>query len=235
METGRAVRMDFDVRSMAFVSALQNWENLYEDFGVKALAAGKQCWERDKSFSVVVPRNKWTVQDVPWKDVEIDDRSKYTIRVQVGSQLSQHPAGRIDDVANLVNMGAVSEQAEIRALTDLADLEHSSSKATAALEAVESMCEDMLDEGKQHYPDPYDDLDLCLSTCGAEYLKARTCGAPEDRLQLLRNFMDRCTVLIQKREIERAAQQQGIVSGPATPAVPDALGQNPAAIQGEVQ
>ena len=102
LETGRAVRMDFDARSMAFVSALQNWENLYEDFGYKALAAGKQCHDADSSFSVVVPRNKWTVQDVPWEDIEINDAAKYTIRVQVGSQLSQHPAGRIDDAVDEV-------------------------------------------------------------------------------------------------------------------------------------
>lgn len=235
LETGRAVRMDFDARSMAFVSALQNWENLYEDFGTKALAAGKQCWERDNSFRVVVPRNKWTVQDVPWKDIEIDDEAQYTIRVQVGSQLSQHPAGRIDDVNNLVNMGAVTEQAEIRALTDLADLENSNSKATAALEAVESMCEDMLDEGKDHMPEPYDDLRLCLTVANAEYLKARTCGAPEDRLQIMRNFLDRTLTLMEQAETAAAARQAQVVQGPATPPAPDAQGQQPSAIQGEVQ
>ena len=234
LETGRAVRMDFDARSMAFVTALQNWENLYEDFAYKALAAGKECWEHDNSYSVVVPRNKWTIQDVPWKDVEIDDRSKYTLRVQVGSQLSQHPAGRIDDVQNLINSGAVTDQAEKRALMDLADLDSSNSKATAALDAIEFMCEEMLDEGVEHFPEPYDDLDLCMSTASAEYLKARTSGAPEDRLNLMRQFLDRCSSLVQKRDIKRAAQEAGIMQPGATPPAPDAQGQNPSAITGGI-
>ena len=129
----------------------------------------------------------------------------------------------------------MTEQAEIRALTDLADLSHSSSKATAALDAIESMVEDMLDEGIPHFPEPYDDLDLFMSTVTAEYLKARTGGAPEDRLQLVRDSLDRCSTLIQKRDIARAAQQAGLVQPGATPPAPDAQGQNPTAIEGQVQ
>ena len=113
LETGRAVRMDFDARSMAFATALQNFENLYKDFGDKACSAGKQIHESNKKFSVVVPRNKWTVEDVPWEDVSLDPRKdSFTVSVTAGSQLSQHPAGRIDDVQNLVNMGAVNEQTD---------------------------------------------------------------------------------------------------------------------------
>jgi hypothetical protein len=233
LETGRAVRMDFDARSMAFTSALQNWGELYKDFGDKAVAAGKQIWQRNKSFSVTVPRNKWTVQDVPWDKVALDPRKhSFTIKVVEGSQLSQHPAGRIDDVANMVNMGAVTDIAEMRALLDISDIEHSDSLATSAQDAIEWMCEEMLDDGTPHSPEPYDDLDLCLKLANTYYLRARTQGAPEDRLQLMRNFLDRTTALIQKRDLARAAQMQGMVASGSTPPAPDDTGANPAAIQG---
>ena len=233
LETGRAVRMDFDVRSMAFTSALQNFEALYAEFARKAVAAGREIWESNKDFSVVVPKDKWTVQDIPWKDIDLDQRdASYIVKVSVGSQLSQHPAGRIDDVANLVNMGAVSEASEMRALLDLPDLEHSNDLATAAREAIESMCEDMLDEGIPHMPEPYDDLELCLSVVNAHYLRARTMKAPEDRLDLLRKFLDRTTALINQRQQAQLAAQQvpGMVPGSATPPLPNQQGALPTAI-----
>lgn len=230
LETGRAVRMDFDARSMAFALALQNYENLYKDFGDKCVAAGKQIWEKDKNFSVVVPRNKYTVEDVNWEDVSLDPRKdSYTVKVTAGSSLSQHPAGRIDDVMNMVNMGAVTEQTEMRSLLSMEDLEHSNSMATASREAVEWMCEEMMDDGVPHTPEPYDDLDLCLSIANAHYLRARSQKAPEDRLDLLRAFLDETNLLISKRDVQRAAQEQQMLQS-ATPPAPDATGQNPSAI-----
>jgi hypothetical protein len=92
------------------------------------------------------------------------------------------------------------------------------------------MCEEMLDDGIPHKPEPYDDLDLCLSTANAIYLRARSQGAPEDRLDLLRAFLEETNQLISQREAQRMAQQQAAVAA-ATPPTPDAAGQNPAAIQ----
>lgn len=234
LETGRAVRMDFDARSMSLTQALQNYENLYKDFGDKATAAGRQIWEKDKSFSVVVPRNKYSVEQMNWEDVSLNPRSdSFIIKVTAGSQLSQHPAGRIDDVNSMVTMGAVTDQAEMRDLMSLADLENSDSLATAALDAVKWMCEEMLDDGVAHKPEPYDDLDLCLSTSNAIYLRARSQKAPEDRLDLLRAFLDECNLLISTRDIQAAAQTEGALVG-ATPPSPDAAGQNPSATTGNL-
>ena len=219
LETGRAVRMDFDARSMAFTNAMQNWELLYRDFGNKCVAAGKQIWEGNKNFSVVVPKDKWTVEDVPWKDVCLDqNKATYTIKVTAGSQLSQHPAGRIDDVNMLIQMGLVVDLSEKRALVGLTDIEHSNSLATAAREAVEAACEDMLDEGVQHMPEPYDHLDICLEVANAYYLRARTQRAPEDRLDKLRRYLDRATELLQQaQKAPMLDAQEGMLPGAPQP------------------
>jgi len=94
------------------------------------------------------------------------------------------------------------------------------------------MCEEVLDEGIEHMPESYDDLDLFMSIVGAQYLIARTQGAPENRLDIMRRALDRAAALISKRDIQRAAQLAGMVPGAATPPAPDATGQNPAAVTG---
>ena len=240
LETGRAVRMDFDARSMAFAGALQNWEELYKDFGDKVMAVGRQIWEKNKSFTIIVPRNKNTTSEVNWSEVNVNPRKdSYIIKVSAGSSLSQHPAGRIDDVKNLVDIGAVTDKSEKRALIDLPDIEHSNDLDEAARDAVEFMCEEMLDEGNAYIPEPYDDLDLCLTVANSWYLKARTQGAPEPNLQLMRDFLDRTIALIEKREQSIAEKQAAVQAGQqplpapaATPPAADGLGQNPAAIGG---
>ncbi|HAT63937.1 MAG TPA: hypothetical protein DCS66_04950, partial [Flavobacteriaceae bacterium] len=84
------------------------------------------------------------------------------------------------------------------------DLEASMNLLNADSNNLERLIETMMDEGKYFPPEPYQNLENAVRKVQQAYLLYRMQGAPEDRLELLRQFMEDCQNLI-----EKAAQPEG--------------------------
>jgi hypothetical protein len=74
----------------------------------------------------------------------------------------------------------------------------------------------MLGEGKQAWPDPLTDLQAAVPIVRDEYLRAKCENYPEERLQLLRNYLDEAYRRNQtdQQAAGAAAQQQQAAQPP---------------------
>ena len=68
----------------------------------------------------------------------------------------------------------------------------------------------MINKGEYQTPEPYQNLDYGIQKVQQSYLYYRTQGVPEERLELLRQWMEDADGLVQKARI--AAQQSQIVA-----------------------
>jgi hypothetical protein len=66
----------------------------------------------------------------------------------------------------------------------------------AARENVNMIIEDMIENGNYQTPEPFMNLALAIQMVQSAYLKARMRNVPEERLELLRRFIEDCQMML---------------------------------------
>jgi hypothetical protein len=218
--------------------ALQTWHDMEsERFSLQAEAFSKAsvgiakkfisyAREIGGDFAAPSERDRNTVDWVSWKDVDMDEDA-YILRVFPTSSLPQDPAGRLAAVTQMLNAQLLSLE-EGKALLNFPDLDAHHALDRAASELIDSMIEDMLDEGEYHRPEPFMDLQLALKKSQFWYQKAKRMGVTEDRLVLLRRFMKQTKRLLEQAQVEqqKLAMQAAGMNTPTDGAAPPAPGPN---------
>jgi hypothetical protein len=105
------------------------------------------------------------------------------------SSLPTSPAGRLQRAAEMFQTGQISKEDYLR-IIDYPDTASVIELQTASRDAIDWMLDKIVEDGVFESPEPYMDLALAITVAQNRYLRERTQGCPEDRLELLRRFMD---------------------------------------------
>lgn len=227
LETGAAVREAVDAGAMRFSALLKRWEQAHLDLATYMIELGKEIYNSDKSYTVVASRDKYTISEVKWKDINLET-DQYVLSVDPASSLPVLPSGRIAMVTDLADRQYISQATALR-LIDFPDLDEELSLSRAASDAIDQSIERMLDDGVQETPEPFMDLTLALKKVQTAYNRALAWDVPNERLALLRNYM-----VATKQMIDQAmAAQAGPppAGAPVEPPAPGPNGAPPTAVQ----
>jgi hypothetical protein len=230
-ETGQAVRDYNDVQATELAPQYEEFERFNVKLYEQQVNVGRALYARNPKFSVVLKKDKYTIEDIKWKDIHEPRRDSFIIQVFPASMLSQSPAGRKSDVLDYFNAGWL-DPGEAMDLLDFPDMDKFKNLRNAARQNVERILEEMLDEGKYTAPEPTLDLRLSMKMTQMYINKAQAMSVPEERVSLLRRFMRQIHKLIQESEEFTRMQSAGMGAGPTggPPAIsPD--GSMPTAIQ----
>lgn len=179
---------------------------------VQELRAGAESGEI-KALRATVQRGALTtLQMVDWSKVGLAE-DEYNLTITPASSLPDTTAGRIATVTDWYKAGLIT-QMEFKALLDMPDLERFKSLDLAAYEVILDAIDVMIEDGEFVSPEPTDDLELLVSLATLSISKFRLRKAPEDRLELLRRYVDDAEYLQEKAvqglsEIEQTAAQTG--------------------------
>lgn len=147
---------------------------------------------------------------------EIDlDRDAYVMRMFPTSALSQTPAYRLQQIKELMAEGFISREDAVR-LLDFPDLDAHASRELAPYHVIEKAIEKMLDDGEPFMPEPYLPLAWGKRYATAMYCWGRLRNAPDEHLELVREFITACDDLEKQMAGDAAA---GAVPG-APPIAP---------------
>ena len=232
LETGAAVENYFQVESVPFSTQLKKFEHFVQAVAENNVSIGREIFSKNPKFTVVIPQDRYTVEELDWKEVSIDPREdSYVIRSSPTSALSETPAARLAQVERLALMfPAMAEQTK-RDLLNMPDLEKENDLATATKSNTDMMIEKALDDGVFTPPSPFMDLDLFIIRANAEEQRGHDTGVPEQHLAILRRMILRANELRQRQIIAANVQQQGLMTPTAVAQQPQA-GQGPTAVQG---
>ena len=193
LETGAAVRESNDVASERFAIEEQQIERWYLDsIEVMIMLCRRNHLRKMKtpdigySFAAINRRIKWGEVDL--RDV--------AYQIQAAPQLSRTLAGRMDVIATWANQGWITPE-EARHQSRLPDLDQAMSLFDAYIDNIDRTADILLDG---HYvpPDPHGPMPLGLDSMLRHYYKAIDDGAPEDRLENVRQWMDQAAFIIAK-------------------------------------
>lgn len=215
---GRAMLVYNDVENERFALVGQAWEQLFMDIAKQFVQHGKEAYEEDKDFSVVAAKDKNTVSEIRWKDVDMEE-DQYTLRVYPTSILPQLPAGKMAAVEQLIAAGFVPQE-EGAKLLGFPDLDSFLALDTAMSEYADRICEQMLDDHKYEPPEPYMDFQMVFKKVQAAYADAVNRGADEPGLKLMRRYMRQLHAMVKQVQ----AETQNLQALPAAGAPPAMTG-----------
>lgn len=207
VEAAAAIREVSERETSRFALVSQRVEQFYLEVAEMLIRVAAMKYKNGQKV-----KTKWAsknvVEEIDWKDVDLD-RDRYMMSVEAASILTLTPAARMQQVTELAQVGALSQQ-EIRYLLDHPDMERSNSLANANFEDIEIVL-DRLSEGKDESPEPFQDLQLGLQRVQQGLMAAKRDGAPAKIQQGYRNWISAAKAILAKGQ--GAANEQPPVPG----------------------
>ncbi len=225
IRSGVGLRTLGSIQSQRFSIVMRSYEQMHLDLARMLVDLGKEIHEEEGGFNFVAQRDKYTITQVDWSEVDME-KDSYVLKVFPASALRHDPAGRMEDVQDLLLLGLVDNQ-EAKRLLDFPDLDRSMALDRAASDNIDRIIEGMLDDKVYETPEPFMDLQLALKKGQASYNKGMKDGVPEDRLKLLRQWLTQVHIL----QVKSQLQQMAPLAMPGQPPAVGSAGAPPTAVQ----
>lgn len=193
LNAGVALREYQDIDTERFAPQAKRWENAHIDAARMTVAVSSEMFTAAKPRKQITRRSRF-LGSIDWKDVD-PGKNEFVVDVFPTSALPRTPSARMQQVSEMEGKGWLSPE-QAMGLIDFPDVKKFTSLATAALDLATENVERILD-GREDFLVPDESWNLPLAQQVAQqYLqRARLDGAPDDRLTLLSNYLDRIVSL----------------------------------------
>jgi len=210
LNSGASLREYSDIGSERFVLQGKRREEWYLDVVRLCLDEAREM----DGFSVDVP-GRSTKERIDWASVSLEDDA-YFLQCFPAALLPTTPAGRVEKVQELIASGLVPREQALE-LLDIPDLDESRGRLLAGQDAARSQIASILDGFPAPVPEALDDLRAILQLGQATYLQERTAGAPEERLEALRQYLMLAADMMRPPAAETVPEAAPIPGAPAGP------------------
>lgn len=191
------------------------WQEFFKECAWQVL----RCAQELKEAGTDVISNqaaKHLMQPVKFSDCLLAD-DDFVFRVQVGSLLPTTTAGKINTINDMANSGLLTPGQALK-LLDYPDLEPVIGKIKAQEDFIEMEVYKMLKNGEQCVPETmFLDLQTAIKQVNNAYLQAVCDGAPEERLELLRQWIRDAYTAMQPPTPPPASPGMPVPSPPPAP------------------
>lgn len=189
LDSGAAQRAHDDINSRRHLEPTKR----YESFAMEAVQViedlNEEAYKLHGSRKIQGRTQRGSASlifEVDWASIR-DPENKLRIRAFPTSFLPSTPQGKLAAVQEIIQTGLVSRPFA-QSLLDFPDIDAATRIELADLDFVQWQVEKMLD-GDPQYPDPHMQTSFSLELVRKSYLMARTQGAPDSTLDLLREYM----------------------------------------------
>ena len=187
LESGVALREYHDMETERFALISRAYEDMFMDLTKLFVGEGRSSYESNPTYSVDAKKDRNTIAEIKWEDVDLDDDS-YVLQIFPASALPTTPSGRLAMVQDLLASGLLDPETG-KGLLNFPDLEENLALDRAVSDNIDRIIELMLDDGQYEAPEPFQDHQLALKKVQAAYNRAVIDGVPEANLMLLREYM----------------------------------------------
>jgi hypothetical protein len=207
LNSGKALRTFNDIETERFMSVGLRYEQTFLDATRIMIDLAKEISEETGNYSVKVPGSDF-LSTINWKDVEMDE-DQYVMKVYPTNAFSQTPAAKFQEVQEWMQAGLLSREEGLK-LLDFPDTKSITSLINGPIQNIEKQIEMIVEKGAEGYqgPEPYQSLKMGIRMFQNAYLKYQAEGAPEDVLELFRQWIAEADTLMKNAQAEIQQQQQ---------------------------
>ena len=215
LNSGAALREYNDIESDRFMIVGQNYERFFLKLAKLCIAVGQEIYQEKKKLEVKVPGTKF-IDTISWKEIDLTEDA-YVMKCFPISSLPQEPSGRLSTIQEYLQAGFLTPR-QGRRLLDFPDLEAVEGLQNASEDYLHQVLEKMVEEEPEYTaPEPYDDLGLARELAMEYYAQGKRDNLEEEKLELLRRFMDQIDLYQQAMaQPQGAGQPQAVPQAPQT-------------------
>lgn len=222
IDSAVALREVQDAGSRRFKPKVQSFENFVLETARLVIRELHDATERGEKLTIQAKKKRGSItmlEQINWKEVALKDE-EYRLELVPRSSLPDSSAGRKQTVEDWFRAGFIDSK-EARYLLDFPDLERFNSLDLSAHEVILDSIETMVEDGEYVFPEPTDDLELLIKLTTQSYNKFRLRKLPDDRLDLLRRYIDDAKALIERAQAEMNPSQEPAGMTPNAAMAPD--------------
>jgi hypothetical protein len=206
LNSGKALRTMNDIESERFAAVQARREQTFLEAAKIMIDMAKEISDETGNYSVKVPGSSF-MKTLNWSDVSLDE-DQYIMQCFPTSALSQTPASRFQEVQELFQAGFVSKEDGMK-LLDFPDLKAFYNMSNSGVEDIEKQIERFIDTDLPYQPpEPYQNLQYGIIKMQQAYLMYRAQGAPDDKLELFRQWIEDAKMQLDLAAADQVAKQQ---------------------------
>lgn len=195
VNSGVALREYQDINTERFAIQGEQYENLFVEAAKIVIDLSRDMYKNKVNISVKTKsNNKKFIESIDWKTCNLED-DQFNMECFPVSKLPTTPEGRLAFITELAQAGYI-QQSQVIELMDMPDIDNYFSLTNASFDVTIQDMDSMIEDGEPQVPDPHMDLNMAKVIAQAYYLKSKTNGVEEDRLELMRNYISNCDLLL---------------------------------------
>ena len=192
--SGAALREMTDIQSDRFALTSYQYQQYHLDLAQLFIDEAKALAAQGKPVPSKAFDRKNGLESIDWTEIDLQD-DEYVMQCFPASALPDQPGARIESIRDLMQMGMIQPE-EAQDLLDFPDLDKFTALATSPTKLASRLIEKMLEENTFIPPEPYLPVDKMQRLAQLYYCDAQVRGMEEERLELLRQFIDACAAMV---------------------------------------
>lgn len=195
--SGRAMLVHNDIESARFNITSQRYERFFMELCDQIVDVSAQAHKNgiDLQINGSVKRGRSEyIEKIKWSEVNMTDKA-FERRLFPVSSLPDQPAGKLAFLTELSQILPI-DPVQLMKLMDFPDLDGFINQEAAGLDSIYESMEKIIEDGEYTSPEPFDNLKAAVSIANAYYLRGRLNNLPEERLQLLRDYIQSAVTLM---------------------------------------
>lgn len=198
LKSGEAILQYSQVVAKRFQPSYRLYQYFMVRLARKNIAMAREIAARYPQYAVKATGPDM-MKSVKWADADMEDY-EFLMKPFATNELAAEPAGKLEIVQGLVNSGLMPDKSDvIRMFADHLDLKDYTSFVDATYDWTMSCVESIVNDGKYIGPEPYMTKAQMVQSIGrfqSAYFQAQRKNVPEEKLQMLRDWMDAATELV---------------------------------------
>ena len=207
LDSGKAIREFNDIQSQRFLAVGQSWEKYHLDISRQLLNRARSLAKSGKNV-ISLAKSGNELEEINWKDVDLA-KDKYLLQVFPTSFLPRTPAGKLQAVQELVQAFPQFQDAALTLLV-FPDVEGAAQNLTAPRKILEKISHTIVEKGEYIGPEPYMNLQQGVSFFQTFYLRCKLDNVEEEKLDLIRKWMDQAANLLAQQQPPQPPQLEGM-------------------------
>lgn len=221
IESGVALMNLHDFETLRHGEILDRYQQSYQRLAEEIIACAAKLHEHSTDYEVHY-RGKDFAKRIKWSEVSME-RDRFVITVYPANLLPQTPAGRLETVQQLMGAGFIDRNEALKML-DMPDVRAQLTLSNAEIEDIDATCEDIILRGKYEPPIPTQgNLEFAIQRVTAKFLDARRKNVPDDRLDMLLQWIDDAEAILREAQPPPQAMAPQAAAPGMMPALPGVL------------
>lgn len=193
LESGEALQNYADIETRRFVIVAQDYQDFYMRIANQFIELSRDLYKGTK-VKLQGKGGKF-IESLDWEDIDLD-ADQCVMKAYPTNLLPEEPAGRLERVEKLIQMGWIDRE-HAMSMIDFPDVEQYMSIETSMIDDIQMIIEEIVEHGRYEPPEPFMNLKMAVQTMQGAYIRARVEKVPEERLELMRTWMNQAAQMLQ--------------------------------------